>query len=429
MHTSGDITCGEIGSAEGERWSAPFVATLAERAAIKALEGKKILQACVAAGGLRVAGLDQVGTVVLPGGRRICIRPKVDDLVLLDWLAYVGNIPPVTQWARRGDLGARGIFPSLLAESLLAELEAVTRRSLREGFTQVRCDFGAVRGRVLAGELGRRAHRLPNVPHAYRARTVDTPHNRLLAAALDRVEGLLERSAVGLRQRWLLLREEWAEVPRPVEVAAALADARCACPRGYENAVALAGALLHGCTAQQAGGAPGGTFLISLSSVWERALRRMCREIQNATGWVPVPDAERTRRWHDGAGLSSPIRWMTADVLLARGGRRWVLDAKYKRDFGCEDRNDRFQATAYALAFDAGRGTLVYPTADGTCARCRLLLAGTVSKNRVTIDSIELPMAAGPEVCRGAVLDVMRQNERAPHGHRPSPQPTLFDYL
>jgi 5-methylcytosine-specific restriction endonuclease McrBC regulatory subunit McrC len=120
---------------------------------------------------------------------------------------------------------------------------------------------------------------------------------------------------------------------------------------------------------------------------------------------------------------------MTADVLLSCGGKRWVLDAKYKRDFGCEDRNDRFQATAYALAFDAGRGTLVYPTADGTYARCRLLLAGTVSKNRVMIDSIELPMAAGPEVCRRAFIDVMRQGEPAPHRQRTSPPPTLFDHL
>ena len=429
MYTPGDITCGEIGSAEEERWSAPFEPTPAERGAVEALEAKGILQTCVAAGGLRVAGLDQVGTMVLPGGRRICIRPKVDDLILLDWLDYIGDVPTVTQWVRRGDVSAGGIFPSILAESLLAELEALTRRSLREGFTQVRRESGAVRGRVLAGELGRRAHRLPNVPHAYRTRTVDMPHNQLLAMALDRVGGMLDRSALGLRQRWLSLREEWAEVPRPAEVAAALVHARCACPRGYENAVGLARALLQGCTAAQVDGAPGGTFLLSLSSIWERSLRRMCREIGDEKGWIPVPDAERTRRWHDGVGLSSPIRWMTADVLLVCGGRRWVLDAKYKRDFGCEDRNDRFQATAYALAFDAGRGTLVYPTAEGTCARNRLLLAGTVSEHRVTIDSIELPMAAGPEVCRRAVLDLMRQDEPLPHGQRPPSQPTLFDHF
>jgi hypothetical protein len=133
----------------------------------------------------------------------------------------------------------------------------------------------------------------------------------------------------------------------------------------------------------------------------------MCAEISKSSGWLPAPDAQRTKRWDDGPGLRDPLRWMTADVLLRAGDRRWVLDAKYKRGYGDEERNDRFQMTAYAMAFDARRATLVYPTADSPRPRWRLLLAGQIAGQSTTIDSIELPMALGPAACRAALLDAI----------------------
>ena len=50
--------------------------------------------------------------------------------------------------------------------------------------------------------------------------------------------------------------------------------------------------------------------------------------------------------------------------MLENNLERWVLDAKYKRAFGVESREDRFQMCAYAVAFNADRATLVYPTAS-----------------------------------------------------------------
>ena len=102
---------------------------------------------------------------------------------------------------------------------------------------------------------------------------------------------------------------------------------------------------------------------------------------------------------------------MTADVLLeSPAGGRWVLDAKYKRGYGDEDRDDRFQACTYAVAFEAGRGTLVYPTAEGRAEGIRRLLSGNVAERPVTIDSIALPMGAGPEVCREALLQLLGEH-------------------
>ncbi len=114
--------------------------------------------------------------------------------------------------------------------------------------------------------------------------------------------------------------------------------------------------------------------------------------------------------WH--VARRDPKRWLTADVIVCRSGERWILDAKYKRGFGDESRVDRFQMCAYALAFDADRVSIVYPTA--TCARpVRRLLAATVGGKVVRIDSFELPMAAGPDDCREALASIATNPELA----------------
>jgi hypothetical protein len=402
-----DIFCGEIGSRGEERWSPPVRLTAPEVESIESLAAEGIVQFRVEPDGVSVAGIDHVGTVHLPGGRRLHIRPKVGDLVLLDWLAYVGDAPPLPPQRAGGSFALRGSFASWIADQFLAELDLLTRRSLRASFAERRHDSSTVRGRLLPGFVARNYHRLPMLPQARRTRTLDTPHHRLLAAALDRLPPLLDREGETAR-RLGVMNAEWADVARPSsELPAALAACASHCPPGYAAAVRLAAMIIAGASPAHAGAATGAALLVSLAGTWERALRRMTAEIAPFTGWKPVPDARRTKRWDDGPGFRDPTRWMTADVILAAGDRRWVLDAKYKRGYGDEERADRFQMTAYAMAFDARRATLAYPTAETERARWRLLLAGQIGGQPTTIDSIELPMAAGPVACRRALLDAM----------------------
>ena len=152
----------------------------------------------------------------------------------------------------------------------------------------------------------------------------------------------------------------------------------------------------------------GQAFTLPLAIVWERALRRMFDDLAGQTGWRRLGDAHRTRRWDDPAGRNDPKRWLTADVLVQNAEARWVLDAKYKCGFGNEHRTDRFQMCAYATAFDAGHASLVYPTATGLVSP-RILLLTTVCGRRLEIDSIALPMAAGPEICLAALTTIVRR--------------------
>jgi hypothetical protein len=160
--------------------------------------------------------------------------------------------------------------------------------------------------------------------------------------------------------------------------------------------------LLIGAALDPSNGMGGQAFTLSLALVWERSLRRMFALLEEHTGWTSVPDSARTRQWDDSVGESDVTRWLTADVIVRKDNRRWVLDAKYKRAFGNESRADRFQMCAYAVAFDSERATLVYPTSTGRPRR-RVLLCTNVGRKKITVDSIELPMSAGPRACEMAI--------------------------
>jgi hypothetical protein len=399
-----DVLCGEIGCAEGERWSEPVRLATEDLDALQALRTDGIVELREGTSGVDIAGMDHVGVVTLPTGRRLHIRPKVPDVVLLDWIAYVGDCPPILPQTSGRGFALRGRFPELLAARYLAELEALTRRTLRADFVEQRHDASTVRGRILPGALARAFHRFPSIPQSRRTRSLDTPHHRLLAAALDRASTFIAASEPRPAALLAQLRREFADVPREMPP---VADCVAVCPPGYAAAVRLASLLLLGASPSPGATAAGTRLLIPLAGVWERALRKMCAEVAGETAWRPVPDAARTKRWDDGPGFRDPLRWMTADVILAAAGRRWVLDAKYKRDYGDEDRNDRFQMTAYAMAFEARRATLVYPTGELPRARWRLLLSGQIGGHATTIDSFELPMSAGPAVCATALRDAM----------------------
>src|SRR5438477_378 len=137
MQPSCDIVCGEIGSADEQRWSCPVSLSADERGVVEALQSDGVVATRAAAGGNEIAGMDHVGVVALSPRRRLHIRPKIGDLALLDWLAYVGDCPPVPPVPPGQGFALRGGFPQLIAEQFLTELELLTRRSLREQFTRV----------------------------------------------------------------------------------------------------------------------------------------------------------------------------------------------------------------------------------------------------------------------------------------------------
>ncbi|MBC8872586.1 MAG: hypothetical protein H8E44_24390 [Planctomycetes bacterium] len=340
------------------------------------------------------------------------IRSKVPSLAILEWLAYLGEFPPLEIWLPDPAVTTGEDLYGCIARLFLHQLEIVTRRFLRKDFTPVKRRSSTLRGRLLMTPLCRAMHRLPEAPQLYRTRTLDTAYNTVLAFALDKCPMLLGEATLAERRAMAHLTDSWANVSRDIsDVVSAVTEAQWASPSGYRAALQLARLILIGAALDPSSGAGGQVFTLSLAAIWENSLRKLFGELENSTGWILVPAPDRTRQWDDPVGKMDKSRWMTADVMVERDGLRWVLDAKYKRGYGDEARHDRFQMCAYAVGFSADRVTLVYPTGAGSSTNTRLLLSTIIGSHPVTVDSVELPMANGPGSCLEALRSLCESND------------------
>lgn len=369
------------------------------------LADRKLLQVERSGNCLRISGRDRVGLLILPSGRRVVIRSKLPSLVILKWLAFLGDFPSLEVWLIDPAITMGKDLHACIGRLLLHEMETVARRFFRKDFVPVKSFSSTVRGRLLVTPLCRSMHRLPNVPQLARLRTVNTVYNVVLALALDKLPVLLFDEFPHLRGDVARLKDTWGNIDREVmDVVSAVTEAQWACPPGYRNAIQLARLILIGAAIDPISGRGGQVFTLSLAEVWERSLRRLFEEVQQTTGWTVLADPDRTRQWDDPVGKSDKNRWMTADVLAERADCRWAIDAKYKLGFGDESREDRFQMCGYAVGFSAGRATLAYPTGKDALAHNRLLLNADFFGRPVRVDSVELPMEKGPEACRDAII-------------------------
>jgi 5-methylcytosine-specific restriction endonuclease McrBC regulatory subunit McrC len=402
-HRPEDIVCFEIGSGDAPAWLGSRRALQDDWAALERQADCGVIQLGSSGDTVTIRGATRVGLVVLPSGRRLVIRSKIPSLTLIEWLVYLGEFPLLTAWLSEAGVGVGDDWHQCLARLFLRALEHITLRHVRKDYVPTAVERPEVRGRILTGALSQRLHRLPRVPQVQRERTFDTPCNIVLALTLDRLPAMLTDARDSDRRRMGWLREQWACISRHSDdPASAVTAAQWACPPGYRDALQLARLILTGASLDPDALTGGQSFTLPLAAIWEHALRRMGDDLVTSGGWCCVGDAQRVRRWDDPTGRLDRTRWLIADVILQRGASRWVLDAKYKCQFADESRSDRFQMCAYAVAFDADRVTLVYPTATSQSA-ARELLRTMVGSKHLLIDSLALPMSAGPDACRAAL--------------------------
>lgn len=400
-----DIICYELGSSQPP-WVGPTGSIGSDHEVIARLHRDGIIRCAEHGNDTHISGVDRVGILVLPSGRRLVIRSKIECVVLFDWLIYLGDFPALEVWLADAGVTTGADLHTCIAQLFLRELEKLTRLHLRKDYVSTLSTEQTIRGRINVTRLCRTLHRLPGVPQHLRRRSSDMPYNWVLAAAFDRLPLLLDRSIGKDCVLFAQLRDVWSEIGRDVaDSTSAVTAAQWACPPGYRTALQLARLILNGAALDPDAGIGGQAFTLSLSSVWERSLRRMIEQSSVETGWHAVSDSERTRRWSDSTGRADPTRMLIADSIIKRNGLKWVLDAKYKRDYGDEGRVDRFQMCAYALAFGADRASLVYPLGQ-TGAEQRTLLDTSVGSKRVRIDSISLPMRSGPDECKAALIEL-----------------------
>lgn len=394
-----DILCFELGSDQPSWVGAIGTLSLEDRNALQRLKRDGIVECDFRSETVQVSGINRVGIILLPSGRRVVIRSKIESIVLLEWLAYLGEFPPLEVWLSDSAVTTGIDFHTCIARLFLYEIEKVSRLHVRKDYTPIVSNESTIRGRLMTTQLYRRLNRLPQLPQRQRSRTFDTAYNIVIALALDKLPLLLATASQSDRTLLARQRDFWSNIRRDVDdPVSAVTEAQWASPPGYRAALQLARLVLIGAAIDPESGVGGQAFTLSLDLIWERSLRRMFEQASDTTNWTPVSDSDRTRQWDD-----SSSRWLTVDVMVEDTTSRWVLDAKYKRAFGNESRTDRFQMCAYAVAFDADRVTLAYPTAEGMSITSRVLLDTFVGPKRVMIDSVNLPMSSGPTECELAV--------------------------
>jgi 5-methylcytosine-specific restriction endonuclease McrBC regulatory subunit McrC len=396
-----DILIDEAGSPDPLMWTGTASSLGKDIDAIRFHAERNVIGLEERSGTVLIKGKHRTGIVLLPSGRRIVLRTKLPGIVLLDWLVYLGEFPDFQHWSIHGNVTADDNWQKVLLKLFLLELDIVTRWHLRKDFVKLRIESSQVKGRVLAGTLATRIWRLPEIPQVVRGRSFNTPANRMLSLALDQV--LLFKQDLDDNDRKLLfrLRNDWSDITvDDIDRHKVVADGLTSAPAGYSNALQLARLILFGAAMDSKSGWGGQSFTLSLAGIWERSVRQMCKEFAPITGWRSLPSSKRIRPWDDAIGENDPNRLMIADILLERHSERWVLDAKYKRDFGNESRNDRFQMCAYAIGFHASRATLVYPDQSDQLTCKRQLLFTNLGETTIVVDAISLPMAEGPVACK-----------------------------
>jgi 5-methylcytosine-specific restriction endonuclease McrBC regulatory subunit McrC len=407
-----DIVVDEAGSPNPKEWAGTASSLGCDLDAIRFHADRNLIDLEERSGNVVIKGRYRTGIVLLPSGRRIVLRTKLPGIVLLDWLVYLGAFPDFQHWSQVGNVAATDDWQKVLLKLFLLELDVVTRWHLRKDFVKLHIESSQVRGRVLAGALATKIWRLPKMPQVIRGRSFETPANRMLALALKQVMLFQKHLDDTSRKLLFRLRSDWSEITvDDVDRQQIVADGLASAPSGYGNALQLARLIMLGASIDSQSGWGGQSFTLSLAGVWERGLRRMCRELAHTTGWRCLSQDQRSRLWDDAHGEEDPNRMMIADILLQRDGKRWVLDAKYKRDFGNESRNDRFQMCAYAMGFCATQATLVYPSQESSSEDQRSLLAVALGGTQVRITSLALPMASGPQKCSDALKAIMQHTK------------------
>ncbi|MGA5521752.1 McrC family protein [Streptomyces pseudogriseolus] len=305
----------------------------------------------------------RVGALRTPGGPVVRIMPKTPVSRIFFLLGF--SLAPERAWRddREGtvDTGAYDDVVPALAHAVERRIDAALRQGVLQGYREVEESSLVVRGRILEAEQIRRHFgRTPPVEIAYDAYTADTPENRILRAAVERLLRLpgvpgpvrrrLAHQRVRLADALPLVRGQ--ELPRwqPSRL-----NSR------YQPALRLCEAVLRGSSPEHT--PPGADplavdgFLIDMNQLFEDFVTVALSEALKDHGLTA-----RLQDTHhlDTAGL---VRIRPDLVVRTRDGRTpvAVVDAKYKVEKGDGRLNaDLYQALAYATVLGLREAHLVY---------------------------------------------------------------------
>lgn len=318
---------------------------------------------------------NHVGVVQTPCGTTLEILPKNHDLgddvvscraLLRKMIQALLALPqreageadlerfnaPLTEWAMR---------------RFLTELDLIVKRGIRFEYQRIEDELPFLRGQLHVVEQMRQS---PGQAHRFKVRhdifMPDRPENRLLKLALVRV-----REATGDPDNWRLAQElssRLADVPPSDRVRD---DFRV---WGSDRLMAHYRAVKPWCELILSRSIPmalmgvqaGLSLLFPMEKLFEHYVARWLRMNLPREVHLTVQASRESLCLHK----DKPMFQLSPDLLLTSGGRRWVLDTKWKRidaasresKYGLSQ-SDFYQMYAYGQKYMTGQGRmgLIYP--------------------------------------------------------------------
>lgn len=343
-------------------------------------------------------GLLQIGDLAIE------VLPKADrepegaataarwQRALLRMLRVAWGIPLVDAGTAAQRTGPNALL-ELVVGRFVEAVEALLHEGLARGYRGHESNETALRGGLLFAEHIR--HNTVRADRFYVRSQVydhDTPHHRVLAAAL-RVASETPLPP-RLRARVDAVRDVFP-IPPPVRLAPDACE-RLSFTRAterYRGAVALAGLLLaHHAPELRGGQRAVFALLFDMNAVWEGYVAALVRRVCSRDERLAVLAQRRHAFWRSETGAPDTAK---PDLVVCRrntGAAVLVLDAKWKLlDDGTPSSADLRQMFSYAEILNVPRAALVYPRASGGRAHTRGAYAGR--ETRCDIVSIEPPSA------------------------------------
>ncbi len=114
-----DIVCDELGTPNVRQWCGTCEQLGSDCQQFYTIMSKKRIKAIVTGPLVTLTGLDRVGLIVLPSGRRILLKTKISGVTLIDWLIYLGEFPDYQVWTAIGNVSPSDSWQSVLARLFL----------------------------------------------------------------------------------------------------------------------------------------------------------------------------------------------------------------------------------------------------------------------------------------------------------------------
>lgn len=344
-----------------------------------------------------------IGAVVLPG-LAVEIRPKIPIDRVLFLLSYA--LDPRIWRREQFHFEARASLLEAVVPVFVGQVRRAFQRGLLQGYRSEEAALQGVRGRIrFDDQIRRRFGIVPPVEVRFDEFTEDIEVNRLILAAVDRLEKMRLRftgSRAGLRWvRGVLERValcEYTSTQLP-EIAWDRLNEH------YRGAVELAKLILRSTSLDlHQGAVRASAFLVDMNEVFEVFVAEALREALGLSRRVFPRGARGQGIWLDHARavhLKPDLSWWEGRTCV------FVGDLKYKRvNAQGIKHSDLYQLLAYTVAAGLSTGLLIYAAGEGEPATHEVVEVGK------RLEVVTLDLSSEPPALLAAIGELAESVRR-----------------